>query len=104
MTKHSPEPWRLNHSGYLIDASSTPVDGRIHNLQRAADCVNALAGYNPDALAGLVDAARPLADTAYLFDGADLPGRIRDDHACTIPAGELRRIRNALAALEAHDD
>ena len=59
---HTPEPWEW-HEGHVPDCQSQiyDTDGRTiavfyndeggHNAERATNCVNALAGRNPEALA-----------------------------------------------------
>ena len=51
-TKHAPEPWVYDTSNMSLS------DTEKANVARAAACVNACAGLNPDAVPGLVEALR----------------------------------------------
>lgn len=59
--KWAKEPWHIGCMGILADQDGRmiDVDGRV-NMERAASCVNACAGLNPEAIPGLVEAAKNL--------------------------------------------
>lgn len=104
MSGHSKEPWSVGPfaghassgdrlvaacNGHFNNTRGEEVDNENHaNAARIVSCVNALAGLNPDAVAGLVEAARDVMDWAGTSD-------VLRNH------GMIRRLAAALSALEA---
>lgn len=98
MSNHR-EPWRLGtktkdrHTIYskddkpVVDARCAIVLGKpscaatIHHAERIIDCVNALSGLNPEALAGLIDAVNSAIASLEIMD---------TDHAREV-GGQLSR-------------
>ena len=84
MSGHSKEPWSVGPfaghassgdrlvaacNGHFNNTRGEEVDNENHaNAARIVSCVNALAGLNPDAVAGLVEAANALLDDATTPD------------------------------------
>jgi len=59
---HTPELWKICKSfgGYILnDSNGIYIDmDDYDNLARAASCVNALAGMNPDAVVDVIEACK----------------------------------------------
>lgn len=93
------EPWRAAPYQAIVSAEKGPVMGEIcgrhgwtddADKMRAVACVNALDGLNPEALAGVLEAAEALLTTLR---------RPWED-----PAAEMKDLRAALAQFkEARD-
>ena len=96
MSEHTKEPWSYTRDkdNDYVDLWGGP-DGRKsigemfweNDAHRALVCVNALAGYNPEAVKEVVEAARKVVDS---FDGLVFP----------VPEPEFSHLRDAFAKLD----
>ena len=113
---HTKEPWSVYAAGDIIcveprkqatgyrpnivdwtgfDSNEMPHTKSLANARRIVDCVNALAGLNPSALAGLIEAAERL--NSVLKD-APMTGHISEPTARLIEA-RMAGLDTALANL-----
>jgi hypothetical protein len=85
------DPERLGESE-LAAARAAKVDPWEANARRIVECVNALAGTNPAALAGLIEAADNLLLTFDSYGKERLPEYVRKEFARYIAALRARGV------------
>jgi len=116
---HTPEPWNADSSGHIgslqmgyipiltpftedahRDKFGGPTPEAIANARRIVSCVNALAGYNPNAIGPFIEAIKKVIwDSDYLA-GRQYVGGMKREQAEKNVLTSLAALRSAFAAFK----